>query len=104
MKYLNWTPQQRRERCLAIEDLIAKGDQSDGEISQLRFEQGNILAAEQDYDAAIARYDEALKHKSDNYIAWNNRGNVLSALGRYEAAIASYDKTIELQPDKYETW
>lgn len=62
-QYLNWTPQQRRERCLIIEDLIAEGDQSDTEISQLRFEQGNILMADQNYETAIASYDKALEDR-----------------------------------------
>ena len=98
-QYLNWTPQQRRERCLIIEDLIAEGDQSDEEISQLWIEQGNILMADQDYNTAIASYDQALVIKPDDSAAFYNKGNALSALGRKEEAITCYDQALAIKPD-----
>ena len=103
-KYLNWTPQQRREHCLSIEDLIAEGDQSDEEMRKLRLEQGNILMADQDYNTAIASYDQALAIKPDDYQAWNNRGRAMSDLGQKEAAIQSYDQALQSKPDYYQAW
>ncbi|MCG8365211.1 MAG: tetratricopeptide repeat protein [Pseudanabaenales cyanobacterium] len=98
-QYLNWTPQQRRERCLIIEDLIAEGDQSDEEISQLWIEQGNILMADQDYNTAIACYDQALAIKPDNSAAFYNKGTALDDLGRKEEAITCYDQALAIKPD-----
>jgi tetratricopeptide (TPR) repeat protein len=103
-QYLSWTPQQRRERVLAIDDVLAEGNQSADEIVRLRFEQGNILAADHRYEEAIASYDKALEVKPDDHQAWYNRGNALSALGRKEEAIASYDKALEVKPDYHQAW
>ena len=103
-KYLNWTPQQRRERGLTIEYLIAEGAQSKEEASQLWFEQGNILAVDQDFDSAIASYDNAISLKPDLHQAWFNRGLALSALDQHEAAIASYDNAISLKPNLHKAW
>ncbi len=101
-KYLSWTSQQRRQRVLEIDDLLANPDILAPEASALYFEQGNLLAANQDFEAAIAAYDAASVIKPDIHKAFNNKGNALSNLGRYEAAIAAYDAALALKPDKHE--
>ncbi len=101
-KYLSWTPRQRREHLLVIEDLLAEGNQSDDEISRLRLEQGDISAAEQRFDWAVAYLDTALAIKPDDHVALYNKGAALSNLGRYEEAIASYDAALAIKPDKHE--
>ncbi|MGF1512958.1 MAG: tetratricopeptide repeat protein, partial [Elainellaceae cyanobacterium] len=47
---------------------------------------------------AIARYEEAIKHKPNLHEAWFNRGTALSDLGRNEDAIASYEQAIKHKP------
>ncbi|MEL6223363.1 MAG: tetratricopeptide repeat protein [Cyanobacteria bacterium J06627_8] len=103
-RYLSWTHQERRERVLTIDDLLEEGEHSNEEVSQLRFEQGNILAADQSYKEAIASYDTAIEFKPDDHAAWYNRGIALAALGRTEEAIASYDTAIEFKPDDHAAW
>ncbi|MBE9140361.1 tetratricopeptide repeat protein [Nodosilinea sp. LEGE 07088] len=100
-EYLSWTPKQRRERMLEIDDLLADDNHSAGEISRLRFEQGNICAADQQFEWAIASYDAALAIKPDKHPALYNKGNALRNLGRYEEAIVSYDAALAIKPDKH---
>jgi tetratricopeptide (TPR) repeat protein len=44
----------------------------------------------QDFEGAIASYDQALHYKPDFHEAWNSRGTALSILGDFEGAVASY--------------
>jgi superkiller protein 3 len=101
-QYLSWTPKQRRERILEIDDLLAEDNHSADDISHLRFEQGNICLADQQFEWAIASYDAALAIKPDDHEALNNKGYALDELGRYENALASYEAALAIKPDKDE--
>ena len=101
-EYLSWTPKQRRERMLEIDDLLADDNHSPDDISNLRFEQGNICLADQQFEWAIASYDAALAIKPNYHETLNNKGNALSDLGRYEDAIASYEAALAIKPDDHE--
>lgn len=57
-KYCQWTFQQRSERLLEIEDLIAASDQPDK--AKLQFEQGYILIANQNHQGALSSYEAVL--------------------------------------------
>ena len=53
----------------------------------------------QQYEDAIASYDQAIEFNRLDAEAWGNRGGVLLMLQRYEDAIASFDKAIQIQPN-----
>ena len=103
-EYLTWSHPQRLDRICEIQGILEEDQQTPDQQASLWWEKGNILAADQNYEAAIESYDKALEVKPDKYEALNNRGTALSALGRYEAAIESYDKALKTKPDKYEAW
>ena len=103
-KYLSWTPQQRRQRVQEINDLLADAEILEVESSSLHKEKGDILAADKNYNAAVAAYDAALAINPDYYQALSSKGHGLSDLGRFEEAIAAYDTALALNPDDDETF
>ncbi len=68
------------------------------------FNQGVQQDQSEDFEGAIASYNQALEIQPDLYEAWFNKGNVFAKLGRFEEAIAAYDKSIEFKPDLHEAW
>jgi tetratricopeptide (TPR) repeat protein len=70
----------------------------------LLLRQGEQLAEIEEFDAAIASYDKAVKIQSNFSRIWANRGYALANLSRYEEAIDSYDKAVEIQPDYSWAW
>ncbi len=98
-EYLSWTQPKRDCRIAEIQCWIGESNQTPDRRAQLFLKQGNLFAASDEYEAAIASYDQALKYKLDDDSAWYNRGFALGRLQRYEEAIANYDKAIEFKPD-----
>jgi superkiller protein 3 len=103
-EYLEWTPQQCKERILEINELLLESNRSQDQQSSLLLEQGNIFYANNQYEEAIASYDKALEIKPDYYKAWENKGGVMFKLGQYEKAITAYDKALSIQPNYYQAW
>ncbi|MCL1466759.1 tetratricopeptide repeat protein [Argonema galeatum] len=103
-KYRNLTPQERSQKILEIEDLLAEENQTLSNRGDLLFELGRVFAAGEEYEEAIASFDRALAIKPDDDAAWNNRGFALYNLGRYEEAIASYDRSLAIKPDNDGAW
>ncbi len=103
-KYLTLTPQERVEKILEFQELLAEKHQNQTDKADLLFELGNLLVAGKEYEGAIASYDEALEIKPDSHEAWNNQGSALGKLEKYEEAIASYDRALEIKPDSHEAW
>ena len=103
-EYLEWTPQQCKERILEINELLLESNRSQDQQSSLLLEQGNIFYANNQYEEAIDSYDKALEIKPDYYKAWENKGGVLFKLGQYEKAITAYDKALSIQPNYYQAW
>jgi tetratricopeptide (TPR) repeat protein len=68
------------------------------------FNQGVQQDQSEDFEGAIASYNQALEIQPDLYEAWFNKGNVFAKLGRFEEAITAYDKAIEFQPNLHEAW
>lgn len=101
-EYLTWTPAARTQKLAELHDLIAEPNQTPDQKAALFLEQGNVFTANQDYEEAIAAYDQALAIKPDKYEALNNKGNALGNLGRYEEAIAAYDQALFIKPDDHE--
>jgi tetratricopeptide (TPR) repeat protein len=61
--------------------------------------EAKALEHSQQYEEAIAIYDQALNHYPQDYRLWHERGLALAKLQRFEAAIASYDSAYQLRPD-----
>jgi tetratricopeptide (TPR) repeat protein len=60
---------------------------------------GLAKGAKGDLEGAIADFDEAIKLKPDDILAYNNRSVAKRMKGDLEGAIADYSKVIELIPD-----
>jgi tetratricopeptide (TPR) repeat protein len=103
-EYLKLSQEQKIEKVLELQDLLAEKYQTEDSRVRLLFELGNLLSSAKEYEAAIASYDKAVEFKPDKHEAWYNRGIALGNLGRNEEAIASYDKAVEFKPDDHEAW
>ncbi|BCL33822.1 tetratricopeptide repeat protein [Nostoc sp. MS1] len=103
-KYQALTPEERTQKILAIQELIATENQIVNNKAELLRELGRLYAAANDYKKAIASYDQALQFRPNYHEAWNNRGNALRNLERNEEAIASYDQALQFKPDYHEAW
>jgi tetratricopeptide (TPR) repeat protein len=98
-QYLSWTPHQRRQRVQEINDLLAEVEIPESEPGSLHVKKGNILAADKNYEAALAAYDAALAIAPDYHPALTNKGCVLSSMGCYEEAIAAYNAALTVKPN-----
>jgi superkiller protein 3 len=103
-EYLEWTPQQHKERILEINELLLEPNQSQDQQASLLFERGNIFVATNQYEEAIDAYDHALSIKSDYHEACNSRGNALVNLEKHEEAIRAYDRALAINSDYNEAW
>ncbi|MCC5666283.1 tetratricopeptide repeat protein [Nostoc sp. CHAB 5784] len=103
-EYLKLSPEQKIEKVLEIQDLLTEKHQPQSRKANLLFELGRLLDSADEFEAAIASYDQALKFKPDYHYAWYNRGNALRNLGRTEEAIASYDQALKFKPDDHYAW
>ncbi|MEH2314681.1 MAG: tetratricopeptide repeat protein, partial [Nostoc sp.] len=103
-KYLTLTPEERTQKILEIQELLAENYQGTSNQAELLLELGNLHFAGQDNTKAIISYDQALKIKLDYHQAWNNKGIALADLGRFEEAIASSDQAVKIKPDDHEAW
>jgi tetratricopeptide (TPR) repeat protein len=63
------------------------------------FNRGCLLQGQQDWEAAISCYEQALALDPNLVAAHSNRGAALAAMNRCEEALASLDRAISLQPD-----
>ncbi|OKH55637.1 tetratricopeptide repeat protein [Scytonema sp. HK-05] len=103
-KYLQLSPEQKIEKVLEFQELLTEQHQTESRKADLLFELGNLLVAANEYEAAIASYDQVIQFKPDDDSAWNNRGIALGNLGRYEEAVASYDQALKIKPDYDSAW
>ncbi|MEH2464086.1 tetratricopeptide repeat protein [Nostoc sp.] len=103
-EYLKLRPEEKIEKVLEIQDLLAEKHQPESRKASLLLEMGDLLTTAKEYEAALTFYDQALKFQLDNHQAWDRRGLGLSNLERYEEEIVSYDKAIEIKPDYHKAW
>ena len=103
-KYLKFSSEEKIEKILEIQDLLAEKHQTSEQKSDLLLELGFILASAKEFEGSVASFDQAIKFQPDLHQAWYNRGIALRELKRYEDAIESYDQAIKFQPDKHEAW
>ncbi len=71
---------------------------------EMSIAQGCECCQREEYLAAIAHFDQAIKTDPDCSKAWNYRGNALSALERYAEALNHYDRATFLQPNYHQAW
>jgi len=65
---------------------------------------GNVLAAQQRREEALASFDKALAARPDLFEALYNRANLLLELKRPEDALQNYDRVVALRPDFVSGW
>jgi tetratricopeptide (TPR) repeat protein len=58
------------------------------------------LERSQQYEEAIAVYEQGLQDHPQDYRLWHEHGLVLAKLQRFEEAIASYDRAYQLRPQQ----
>ncbi|MBR1396257.1 MAG: tetratricopeptide repeat protein [Selenomonadaceae bacterium] len=68
-------------------------------LAAQRFEEGNKLYDNGDYNGAISKYTEAIQFKPDYDTAYVNRSYAYFTLQNYTQAIADCTKAIELNPN-----
>jgi tetratricopeptide (TPR) repeat protein len=100
-EYLQWTPQQRKECIIEINEFLLEPNQTQDQKASLLLKLGDIFYVNEQYKEAITAFDRALEIKPDLHQAWNDQGNVLGDWSRYEEAITSYDKALQIKPDDY---
>jgi tetratricopeptide (TPR) repeat protein len=65
---------------------------------------GCALCEQDQFDAALSNFNQAIAIAPDYCTAWNNKGNALCGLGRYADALAAYDKAVALNPSYHQAW
>jgi len=91
-------PDQRIVSCTA---LIQSGDEGANDLVGDFVNRGNARLDRDEYDLAIADYDEVLKHQPANAIVWYDRGTAYRLKKDYDKAIGDYSRAITLNP-RYE--
>ena len=61
--------------------------------------QGDANANLEQYEEAIADYDQALRVQPDNMLAYIHRGLAKARMGDFEEAIIDFNQALELEPD-----
>jgi tetratricopeptide (TPR) repeat protein len=74
------------------------------DLANLYNERGNTHYAAEDYEAALADYDQAIAKKPDLAWAHANRGDALMELKRYDEGFPALDKAILLNNKEAQFW
>ena len=61
--------------------------------------QGDTKAILEQYEEAIADYDQALRVQPDNMLAYIHRGLAKARMGDFEEAIIDFNQALQLQPN-----
>ena len=80
-------------------DLLGTMEPNKCQVAATYFYRGTAYARKEEYDRAIADFDQAIELQPDVAGAYYNRGNAYYYKGEYDRAIADYDQAVELQPD-----
>ena len=62
------------------------------------YNRGNAWYAKNEYDTAIADYDDAIRLNPKDALAYNNRGSAWNAKTEYDKAIVDFNEAIRLDP------
>lgn len=60
---------------------------------------GHLAQEAEDFDRAIASYQQVVKAAPDDWSIWNNLGNALSAKGSFDEAAGALEHAVGLAPD-----
>ncbi|VAW31360.1 hypothetical protein MNBD_CHLOROFLEXI01-176 [hydrothermal vent metagenome] len=69
------------------------------QLSSIYSGRGNIFQSLNQYEEALADYEEALRLDPEDSMTYSNRGIVFLHQREYEAALADYRKAIQLNPE-----
>jgi len=72
---------------------------SNTQIARAFWQQGNEQYNRQDYESAIASYNEVIRINPEYALAYNNRGNAYRDQGDYQRAIADYNQALRINPE-----
>jgi len=103
-EYLKLTPKERVIKTLDLNDLIDDSSNSPETKANLHFEHGLLFLSGNNYEKAIASFDQAIALNPDCYQTWQNRGIALGNLDRYEESLANFNQTIALNYNDYNAW
>ena len=78
--------------------MVDQGQHALSDEARLWFQAGLAACDLQDYERAIAHFDQVLQIETGCWQVWYERGLVLELLGQYEAAIASHQTALSLNP------
>jgi tetratricopeptide (TPR) repeat protein len=96
-------PQVRYNKRLLELDL-AKLRKSTAQRYKERINDGLALLGAEEYQGALACFDEALKVDETRAAAWVYRADTLSEMGNVEAAMASYEGALTRDDSFFEAW
>ena len=94
-KDMSINKRKRLEELLGGQRLQKKQDR----LAKIYLLKGDKEFAQEEYQTAIAHYDNAIRLKSDFVKAYCNRGKAKYESNQYKAAIYDYDKVLSLKPD-----
>lgn len=86
------------EAIAACTRAIASGQLSTSNLATTYFNRGCEYRAKEEYDTAIADFNQALKLDPNMTQAYNNRAVALYDKGEYDTAIADYNAALRLDP------
>jgi tetratricopeptide (TPR) repeat protein len=73
------------------------GENKDAETARL-MQHGIAAMTEDDTDAALEAFDEAIKRDAHFAEAWNKRATIEFAMGDFQASVADIEHTLALEP------
>lgn len=98
---LGITDEERTHRILEIQSCLDESWQSIVHRVRLWSQQGDLFIDGNDFESALASYQEALRFEPLAVNALMGKGLSLENLERYEEAIKSYRKALVVQPDHW---
>jgi tetratricopeptide (TPR) repeat protein len=84
--------------------LIGKSVQMDPGNPVAYLNRGAVLQELEQWEEALASYEQALALHPAFAAVYFNRGNALQSLQRMDEALASYNQAIAIQPDYHDAW
>jgi len=84
--------------------LIGKSIHIDSSNPVAYLNRGAILQELEQWEEALASYEQALALHPAFAAVYFNRGNALQSLQRLDEALASYNQAIAIQPDYHDAW
>jgi tetratricopeptide (TPR) repeat protein len=84
--------------------LIGKSVQIDASNPVAYLNRGAVLQELEQWEEALASYEQALALHPAFAAVYFNRGNALQSLQRLDEALASYNQAIAIQPDYHDAW